>query len=219
MKKNLFLLIFSTGALTFFAQNSFYKNALVVEANAGVEIYKTTYQYKTKNVSLPESRTETDGAGNSNFSLGAEYGLHKRFGVGARFKTNSFFTEQDTVTKTTPKANSFDISALANFHAVSKKHFDLVLGTEFGYSKLTYKQNDASNLILTGKGTFFSLYVNPRIYFGDFGINFKVYAPFINYPSMTTNNETLNTYVISKWKGTGFGLSFGIQYRFLDSKD
>lgn len=191
----------------------FDKNTLVIFGGAGLEVFNTTYSYKTKNTALPATASETNRAGNSNFNLGAEYGLHKRFGAGLNFKSNRFFTSEDTATKTTPTANSFDISAVANFHAVNVKKFDLVIGGEFGYSNLTYKTNDKSNLILKGNGTYANIYLNPRIYFGKFGINFKFYAPFINYSKMKTNNEDINYYVISKWKGSpGFGLSFGLQY-------
>jgi hypothetical protein len=213
MKKYILLLasLILTGS---FAQAQIFdKNTLVIQGGAGLEIFNTTYSYETKNTSLPVKSSNTDRAANSNFNIGAEYGLHKLFGIGLNFKRNSFFTSEDTATKSTPTAKSFDIAASANFHAVNVKKFDLVIGGEFGYSNLNYRTNDQSNLILKGNGTYAGIYLNPRIYFGKFGINFKFYAPFINYAKMTTNNEDLNNYVISKWKGTpGFGMSFGLQY-------
>lgn len=213
MKKNPLLVCFFCLASLLTQAQSFDKNTLVIQANGGLEIYNTTYSYKTKNTTLPANANETDKAGNGNFNFGAEYGLHKFFGVGLNFKRNSFFTSEDTATKTRPTANSFDIAAAANFHAVSVRKFDLFIGGEFGYSNLNYKANDKENLILKGNGTFASVYINPRIYFGKFGIYFKFYAPFVNYTKMKTNNEDINYYIISKWKGSpGFGLSFGIQY-------
>lgn len=193
---------------------SFDKNLLVIHSNFGIEIYNTTYNYKTKNTNYVANTTKTDRAASKNFNLGAEYGLHKLFGVGLNFKNNNFFTSKDTTTNITPTANSFDIALVASLHAITAKKFDLLIGGEFGYSKLTYKANDPTNLILKGDGTFGTIFLSPRIYFGDFGINFKFYAPFVNYTKMKTNNEDYNYYIISKWSGSpGFGCSFGIQYK------
>ncbi|MEO6304437.1 MAG: hypothetical protein ABIP51_14825, partial [Bacteroidia bacterium] len=75
-------------------------------------------------------------------------------------------------------------------------------------------------LVIKGGGSYISVYANPRIYFGRFGINFKLYAPFVSYNNLTTNNDNFNQYIaITKWKASGFGLGFGLQYRFMDSKD
>ncbi|MCA0431046.1 MAG: hypothetical protein LCH32_11165 [Bacteroidetes bacterium] len=209
-----YILIFGVIFTFKIGAQSFEKNSLVIHSNFGLEIYNTTYNYKTKNTNYAASATETDRAASKNINVGAEYGLHKLFGVGINFKNNNFFTSKDTATNITPTANSFDISAVASLHAITAKKFDLLIGGEFGYSKLTYKANDPTNLILKGDGTYSSIFLSPRIYFGDFGINFKFYAPFVNYTKMKTNNEDYNYYVISKWKGSpGFGFSFGIQYK------
>ncbi len=194
---------------------SFKRGSLVLELNTGLEIYNTELKLTVKD---PNSRRDTsysDKAGNTNFGVSLECGLHKRLGLGVRFKTNKYFTETDSVTKRKPEVKSNDLLLLVNFHPVVRKHFDLVLGADVGLSSFKYKANDSLNLVLTGSGSFVSLYLNPRIYIRRFGINFKVYAPFTNYNSLTTNNDDFNKYVaITKWKGNGFGLSFGIQYRF-----
>lgn len=199
---------------------SFYKGALVTELNSGLEIYNTTLKIRFNNYNPVRDTVQTDKAANTNFGLGAEYGLHKRFGLGLRFKTNKYFTSRDSVTKRKPDVRTNDIVVVLNYHPVVTKNFDLVLGADLGYSTFKYKANDSLNVILSGGGSYISLYANPRIYFGKFGINFKIYAPFTSYNNLTTNNADFNKYAtITKWKGQGFGLSFGIQFRFLENKE
>lgn len=199
---------------------SFYKGALVTELNSGLEIYNTTLMVRIKDPNRTRDTTQTDKAGNTNFGITAEYGLHKRFGAGVRFKTNKYFTSKDSVTNIKPYVRTNDIVVVLNYHPIVTKNFDLVLGADVGYSTFKYKANDSLNLILSGGGSYISLYANPRIYFGRFGMNFKLYAPFTNYNKLTTNNADFNEYIaITKWKGSGFGLGFGLQYRFLASKD
>lgn len=219
MKKIYFACLFVISQIALHAQ-SFHKGALVTELSTGIEIYNTTLKIKIKDPNRTRDTSYNDKAGNSNFGLAAEYGLHKRFGVGLRFKTNKYFTSKDSATKATPYVRTNDIVVVLNYHPIVKKNFDLVLGADVGYSTFKYKANDSLNLILSGGGSYISLYANPRIYFGRFGINFKVYAPFTNYNSLTTNNADFNKYIaITKWKGSGFGLGFGIQYRFLKAKE
>jgi hypothetical protein len=199
---------------------SFYKGALITEINTGLEIYNTVLEVRVKDPNRTRDTSYDDKAGNTHFGVSAEYGLHKRFGLGLRFKTNNYFTSEDSVTKARPDLRTNDILLSLNYHPVVKKNFDLVLGADVGYSTFKYKTNDKDDLILSGGGSYISLYANPRIYFGRFGINFKVYAPFANYNRLTTNNDDFNKYIaITKWKGSGFGLGFGIQYRFLTAKN
>jgi hypothetical protein len=86
-----------------------------------------------------------------------------------------------------------------------------------GFSSLNYKANDINNIILTGTGFYGSIYLNPRVYIKRFGFNLKLYAPFLSYTNLTTNNPNVNNYyTITKWQGDpSWGLSLGIQYRFL----
>ncbi|MBL7911508.1 MAG: hypothetical protein JNJ41_10680 [Bacteroidia bacterium] len=198
---------------------SFYKGALVTEVNTGFEIYNTVLKIKIKDPNRERDTVQEDKAGNTNFGLAAEYGLHKNFGVGVRYKNNKYFTDRDSVTHIKPEVKTNDILVMLNYHPVSTKHFDLVLGADVGYSTFKYKANDSLNIIISGGGSYVSLYLNPRIYFGRFGINFKIYAPFTNYNKLTTNNDDFNKYIaITKWKGQGFGMGFGIQYCFLENK-
>jgi len=69
-----------------------------------------------------------------------------------------------------------------------------------------------------GEGGWTNFHITPRYYFKRFGLNVSLNFPRINYAHMTSNDKTLNTYVYSSWQATGFGFTFGIQYRFLNSK-
>ena len=224
MKKNYILLILIT--VSYFAKSqAYYKNALIFDANAGLEIYNTSYSYELKNSNNQIfDTTTTDKAANTNFSFGLEYGLHKHLGVGARVKINNYITGKDSITHVKPTASSNDIMAFINYHPLKMLPvLDLVLGTEFGYSGLTYNSHASDysktlpDVIITGKGFYGSVYINPRFYIKRFGFNVKLYAPFVNYKNLTTNNPELNNYyTITKWKGVpGWGLSAGIQFRFL----
>ncbi len=216
MKKNYILLLLVTVSLLTSAQ-SFYKGALVVELNTGLEIFNTSLIYKIKDPKYTRDTTQNDKAGNTNFGFGAEFGLHKRFGLGFRFKANNYFTTRDSVTNIKPIVKTNDFAVILNYHPVLMPKFDLVLGADVGYSTFKYKTFDKDNTVLSGGGSYISLYVNPRIYFGRFGINFKLSAPFVNYNNLSTNNSDFNKYIaITKWKGSGFGLGFGIQYRFFN---
>lgn len=217
MKK--FLTLFILSAFIKINGQSFYKGALVIDAGGGLEIYNTKVVSHDKTNNLTE--TKTDKAGNTHFTVGAEYGLHKRFGIGLRYKNNNYFVSKDTISGNTGTVKSNDILVQLNFHAVSKKSFDLVLGTDVGYTGIKYHFNDTKNTQLSGSGIYYSFYIEPRLYIGRFGFNMKLYLPFFNYPKLTTNDPDFNkTFSSFKLQGSpGFGLSFGIQYRFLDAKD
>lgn len=219
MKKTLLSSFFLMLVIALKAQ-SFYKGALVTELNTGFENYNTVLKVKIKDPNRTRDTSYNDRAANTNFGFAVEYGLHKNFGVGIRYKANNYFTSRDSVTNRKPEVKTNDFLVELNYHPVVKKNFDLVLGANIGYSTFKYKANDSLNLVLSGGGMYISPYINPRIYFGRFGINFKLFAPFANYNKLTTNNADFNTYIaITKWRASGFGLSFGIQYRFMENKD
>jgi hypothetical protein len=207
--------------LACFIANSqaYYKNALIFDINTGIEIYNTSYSYKVKYSNTKQlDTTTTNKAGNYNLALGVEYGLRKHLGVGVRVKLNTYFTSKDTVTDTKPIVKSNDFMVFVNYHPLKMlPKFDLVLGGEMGFSSLNYKANDINNIILTGTGFYGSIYLNPRVYIKRFGFNLKLYAPFLSYTNLTTNNPNVNNYyTITKWQGDpSWGLSLGIQYRFL----
>ncbi|MBA3665707.1 MAG: hypothetical protein H0W61_16100 [Bacteroidetes bacterium] len=216
--KKLFTIIFLAILMQANSQ-SFYKGALVIDAGAGLEIFNTKVSITEK--STGKTETSVDKAGNSHFILGGEYGILKNLGVGIRYKNNSYFTEKDSVTGTKGTIKSNDILLLVNYHLISKKSFDFIVGADFGYSGINYHFNDSQNTQLKGSGLYYSFYMNPRLYIGRFGFNMKLGLPFVNYPKLKTNDSDFNkSYSAFNLKATpGFGLSFGIQFRFLDVKE
>lgn len=204
-------------SLSSFSQ-SFYKNALVTWVDFGVDAYVVQYHYSAKlsnNSTL--NHDETSGAASHGVALAAEYGLAKWFGLGIKLKPDNFYTKYDSTTMSKPSASSFEGAVVANFHVVKTTHFDLPIGIDLGFSSLNYRQNDVTNTQVYGSGTYADLHINPRFYFGRFGLNINLSFPALHY-NITTNNSTFNQYILADWKGTGFGFSFGAQYRFLSAK-
>lgn len=219
--KRILLLIAILPFISFKAQNSFYKGAIVADVRTGFEIYNTKlYSTNTSN-NTSRDTMQTDKAGNTYFAFSAEYGLHKMLGVGFGVNKHKFISEKDSATGQKPIMRSTDINLVLNFHAVSSKKFDMVLGSEVGYSSFRFASNDKVNTILTGRsGMYAAFYANPRIYFGPVGINFRLYTPMYSYKKITSNNDDFNKYnKINKLTGSAaWGISIGIQYRFMKEK-
>jgi hypothetical protein len=214
--KKIFTLIVLFAVLRSNSQ-SFYKGALIVDAGGGLEIYNTKVFIHNK--VNGKDTTETDKAGNTHFTFGAEYGLHKNFGAGIRFKSANFFTEKDSATNTKPTLKSTDIVIQLNYHPVSTKGFDLVLGGDIGYSKLKWDIKDKENTHIQSSGLYYSLYINPRLYIGPFGFNMKLGTPFFLYPKLKSDNENFTKDNDFKLTGSpGFAFSAGIQFRFIENK-
>lgn len=219
MKKAI-LVLFAFASLVASSQ-SFYKGALVADATYGFDAYSV--QYNTQyiyNGNVVLTQKKTDGAGSKGFSIGAQYGLAKWFGLGLRAKFDNYFTSKDSLTGITPKVTGFEVGLVADFHVVRREHFNLALGLDLGASHLRYQTNDpsANYMEIYGDGSWANLHITPRYYFGRFGLSASLNFPSINYPHMTTSSKTVNTYVYSSWKAVGFGMNFGIQYRFLSAK-
>lgn len=219
MNKKLSLVVLCLAAYLGQSQ-SFYKGALVTEVRTGLEVYNISSSVSQNLGNRSRDTIYTDKAGNSYFGFGAEYGLHKMLGAGLSFNSHKFFSSTDSASGKKPDTRAFDILAMINFHPVTTKKFDLVLGSDIGYSSFKYKTFDKDNTILSGKGMYFSAYLNPRIYFGAFGINFKLSTPYMKYSNVTTNNDNFNknnSYNYLKL-AAAWGLSFGVQYRFIKNK-
>jgi hypothetical protein len=222
MKKTLSVFILLT-ALHVSAQKnyqegkSFYKGALVADANYGIDIYNVHYHYELK--VAPYTKYDTyDKAGSKSFSLGAQYGVTNWFGMGLRGKFDNYIVSQDSVTKLTPKVTGFEVGLATDFHAVRVKHFDLSAGLDIGYSNFTYRANDAAGNELYGDGLWTNVHIVPRVYFGPVGFNVAINFPAVKYNNMIYSDRTINQYVNPTWRGSGGGVTFGIQYRFLKPK-
>jgi hypothetical protein len=197
----------------FFYSSSFSQNfrigTVVLDFNTGLEGYSSTSTYtQTGSDTVVEWFTT-----NANLSLGLEVGLSKRFGIGLRGKLNSFSRELDQVTDSRADIDTKDFTMVVNFHPVNRKNVDLIIGSEFGLSKLFIDVNDLSNSQIIGKGGYYAFYLNPRVYFGRLGINLKTYLPFLNYKNLLSDDGDPGKYMLSRWKGSGFGVSLGVQLR------
>jgi len=215
MKK--LLLILAVFGVTQLSAQSFYKGALVADLTTGVDIYVVKYHYALRsNTSI--DTTVTDGAGSKSQTLGLEYGVLDWLGLGLRGKIDNYYTDKDKITGIKPSVKGFEVGALIDFHIARKEHFNFVTGFEVGYSNLLYKTNDPWGTEIYGSGSWFNFHITPRYYFGRFGLEINLNVPIINYPNLTTSSKTINSYIVSSWKATGFGMNFGIQYRFLNSR-
>lgn len=213
--KKLTLLFICVMSGQMFSQ-SFYKGALVVNANAGLDVYGVKYHYQLKGTN--QVHDEVDGAASGNINLGVEYGFNKWFGIGLKGKFDNYLTRTDSTTKSTPTAKGLELALSLNAHVVHVKHFDLPIGMDIGYSHLKYMQNDVDNNQVYGNGSYFNLHINPRFYIGKFGFNINMAIPFINYSNMSSNNALYNQYVLANWKAVGLSVGAGIQYRFFEAK-
>ena len=217
MKKTLIILI-ALVSLQLNAQHSFYKGVIVADMNYGIDVYNVHYHYELK--TSPFTKYDTyDKAGSKGFSLGGQYGIAKWFGLGLRTKFDNYFVSKDTATNITPKVNSFEIGLVTDFHMLRKKHFDLSAGLDIGYSNFVYKSNNKQGDELYGSGLWTNFHIIPRVYFGRFGINIALNFPALTYKNMTFSNSDLNKYINPTWKASGFGATFGIQYRFMKEED
>jgi hypothetical protein len=196
------------------AQTPFHIGSTVLDLNTGIEIYNSTNVYSLVRNGQSSDTTVSDKASNSNFSLGLEVGLNRFFGLGVRGKLASFFRSLDAVTNARADIFASDLALQANLHVLPLKRFDLVLGGELGFSKLKVDVNDIAHTLISGNGSALSLYVNPRFYMKRLGFNFRASMPLFNYKNLSYNTQDAGNYLLSHWKGNGFGLSLGIQYKF-----
>lgn len=215
MKK--IILTFTISLIAVISQaQSFYKNALVIDAKLGIDIYDTKYYYKLK--STGQDTVFNDKAVNRNFSFGAEYGVLNRLGIGIRGKFNRYFADKDDSTHRDPYHTSVDYMATVNFHAVKGKVFNLLAGINIGGSNLKLIFNDINNTEVYGNGLYFDFHVSPRIYIKRFGFQFDIGMPIVKYNKLTTNNVNFNKDVMAKWQAIGYNFGIGIQYRFMNEK-
>lgn len=215
--KKLILALVVFASIQLNAQKSFYKGALVADLNYGIDIYNVHFHYELK--TSPYTKYDSyDKAGSKSFSLGGQYGITNWFGAGLRIKSDNFIVSQDSVTKITPKATGVEVGLITDFHMVRAKHFNLSAGLDIGYSNFTYSANDKAGNQLYGSGLWTNFHIIPRVYFGRFGFNVALNFPAVRYNNMTYSNKTLNQYINPSWRGSGFGVTFGIQFRFFKAK-
>jgi hypothetical protein len=193
---------------------SFHKGAVVLDLNTGFEVYNTMNSYSIRRSDQKHDTTVKDIAGNGNFAMGVEIGIRKRFGIGLRGKTNTFFRNVDAVTHNRADIRTTDMLLILTYHPFIRNKFDMVIGADLGFSIFNSTSHDIYSTVVKGNGAFAGIYLNPRFYFKRFGVNFKTYVPYINYSALSSEQSQADRYIISKWQGSGFGISIGVQYRF-----
>jgi len=206
--KKILLLAISVVFLQQVNAQSFQRGSIVLGLNYGLDGYKIQEHYINKTTG--GSHDTTGGAAATNWNLGAEYGLFNWLGVGIQLKLDNYF--HDT---TTSNDIGFEAGLIVNLHVIRAQHFNLVAGFDFGLSNLTINYVTDNNQVY-GTGPWFDFHITPRFYFGRFGLNLNLYFPSINYANLTSNVATFNQYIAASWKGNGYGLTGGIQYRIIN---
>lgn len=215
MKKLIFVLFFIVYAIILSAQ-SFHKGALVFDVKGAIDVYNTKYTYKL--IKTGQDTTIEDKAANRNIAFGLEYGVLNKLGVGIRYNRAKYFAAKDDSTHLDPNIYSNNIMLLVNYHVLNGKVFNLVGGINIGYSSLNVITNNIYRNEIYGTGMYFDVHVSPRVYMGRFGFQLDLGMPFVNYTKLTTNNVDFNKEVLAKWKGLGYSIGMGIQFRFFSPK-
>ena len=212
VKKILLLFLFLSGACLLTAQ-SFHRGGVVMDLNSGIEFYNTSLNYNINNAIKNRDTSLVSKAANVNLAFGIEVGIKKHFGIGLRGKANLFFKELDAASKNQSTVKSSDLILFLNLHPIVRKKLDLIIGTDLGWSTLNFNVYSFKNNQIQGSGAYLTAYVNPRIYFKRWGFNIKAYLPFVSYTNLNAASDNLDKYILSTWKGNGFGVSVGVQLK------
>lgn len=220
MLKKLILAAVLFTTVNVFAQSpdkSFYKGALVIDLNTGLDIYAVKQHYEIKGTNY--SKDTTNAAGSHGPHFGVQYGVLNWLGVGLKYKYDTYYTSADKHTGIRPSVFGQEFGLVVDAHPVRVKHFDLITGFDLGYSSMTYHTHDQWGTEIYGSGSWFNLHVIPRVYIGPVGLSINFNVPFIRYNNLTTSSDNLNAILFSKWKATGFGIGCGISVRLLKPRD
>jgi hypothetical protein len=181
---------------TFSHAQSFQKHDMFIDLGFGLGIYNTTtYNYvndsnktgKTASVVIP---------------LSFEYAIGNRIGIGLQLVTESFLSSKDSTKGNKPTAHAGSINLLGNYHFFRTDHTDLSAGLALGGSNFTYNQNNATDAMFTGGGTYFDLHFSGRFLFGKhFGMLVS-----LTFPTMTYNQG-----VVSDNIGDSFNLDLKLR--------
>ncbi len=192
---------------------SFNQCNLVISADLGLTYNSIAQRYIDQYLNL--STNQKNNNGSANYNASAEFGVFNWLGIGAIVQSESYFTQQNSTTSSTPTISSYEGAAVLNIHLIRKEHIDWRFGGTYGFSHLTYDVNNSVNAQVYGKGSWADVHISTRLYLGRFGFNYMLYMPFVNYNNLSANNNNLvNQYITTSWKAIGVGIDVGIQYRF-----
>lgn len=200
--KKLFLLLAIASSVAAHAQ-VFDRNDIVIQAGAGLGIYRYQFTDVTNNVIQ-----DRDTSASWTFPFQMEYGVNRWLGAGFAFTFNNFI-EGDS--SSNEKATVLDFVPTANLHVPwNLKHFDLSAGLGYGYSTFKYKIDAVNHPVAKAGGTVLVVGINPRLYFGEnarFGITGWYRYTKHNYKKGTVTDDSNVEY---KFKLDGPGNSFGL---------
>jgi opacity protein-like surface antigen len=216
MKKFLFLLA-AIIMLKHVTAQSFEKSSIVISACYSFDYNDLSQQVNQYNIpNSLQSLSSKAISGSWNFE--GEFGLFKWLGLGAQFKLDNYTTSTNPTTGARVTAAGFETGITANLHLIRNDRFNLLLGADVGYSQLTYSTNDGFNDQVSGNGSWIDFHATARFYFGRFGLNFTAYIPETNYETLSSSSSNWKSGedILASWKGTGGGVSAGIQYRIVN---
>lgn len=179
----------------------FQKNNFVVASGSGLGIYRTHIK------ELPNGTIESDTTGTVPYFLSFEYFPINRLSGGLQFGYNHFIQGDSAHGQT---AKGIDLMLRCNFHFLTTKHIDMLIGPDFGYSHFGIKNNDLNNSGARGGGTVYGINFESRFYFGKgnrFGIFINVGYQNRTYPKGGFYDDT-GTHYSDFWlklHGTNFG--------------
>jgi hypothetical protein len=189
------------------AAQSFEKHAKFIDLGIGIGIYNT------KGTNSIDDSTHKDKAASVIIPLSFEYGIGNRVGVGAQVVADIFFTERDSISNTTPDANSVEFAVFGNYHVVKTDHVDLFAGLTAGFSSFTYHANNTYNATLKGGGSFFDIHAGARFLFGKhFGMIASLRFPSFAFTE-TNVEDDIGTLFSYDLRLNGFVIGTGFTYK------
>lgn len=207
MKKSLLLICILITSSTFLSGQAFQKGAMFIDAGVGLGIQHYQFTDITNNTVSPR-----DTSGAIEVPFGFEYGITNWLGASLNGNFASYLTGDSANNES---AKGLDIVPTVNLHAPFKLNkLDLYGSIGYGYSRFSYKVNDAAGGKALANGTVFNWGINLRWLFktdGHLGINFWYKHSSYMYKKGTVTDNSGNT---TEFKLDGPGNNFGLGFFF-----
>lgn len=138
--------------------------------------------------------------------------MSNKFSLGIQLGFANYFIDKEDSTNNTDRVNSVDFALLVNYHLLTTEKNDLMIGIGLGGSSVDWVNIDDTEL--KGTGSYFSLQVKDRLFFGEhigmfFNLGFTTYR-YTNIKNVS-NNNTLEGFT---WKLSGVNLGTGLAVKF-----
>jgi hypothetical protein len=208
MKKVMAILIIIS-SVNMMAQKSFLKktNVFYIGGDLGI------YDYMSKVGSSATSSSSR--AANKMLNFSYERGVKNWLGIGVKLQLCDYFTSTDSATKTKPSVKAVDGLVIVNVHIIKRKHLDLLIGTNVGYSNLNWEARDQYISAAKGGGITFDTHIQPRFYFGKhIGMFANLAYTYYDYKNMDFTNSFSKVSDILDLTGGGVNFGIGLQVKF-----